>query len=183
MPPHKARRSRAQQLAAKREGKRHTSQTIARFDEKDLPELQKTPTSPKQPISASRVRRKRKKSTTKRTRTVSRGPTFDIAVSQVTSMRGRIHPSAQQPFDQPSSTQNEFVDSTAIESYRYSTSSKILEIIFVSGGSKRYLGVPLRVIRGLGVASSKGRYFHRMIYGTWSGKKGKMKYTPRYREV
>lgn len=108
---------------------------------------------------------------------------WDVNVTIVTSMRGRIHPMARQPGAQPQSFQNEFVDSTAISSYRYASKRKILEIIFVSGGSKQYIGVPVDVVRGLAVASSKGRYFHRMIYGTWSGKKGSKKYKPRYTEV
>ena len=96
-------------------------------------------------------------------------PKWDITVSQVTSMRGRIHPSAQQPFDQPLSSQNVHVDSTAISSYRYSSKEKILEIIFLTSGARYwYFGVEFEVVKGLGVAGSKGRYFNRMIKNRYS---------------
>ena len=105
----------------------------------------------------------------KRVSGIVSGPKWDITVSQVTSMRGRIHPSAQQPFDQPLSSQNIHVDSTAISSYRYSSKEKMLEIVFLTSGARYwYFGVEFEVVKGLGVAGSKGRYFNRMIKNRYS---------------
>lgn len=171
---HKKRVSSSVAKRRKREQKRKPSATIARQKKVDAAQGKLPSTAPTRTVRATNILRG--------AGSVSR-VNFDVQVTEVTSMRGRIHPMAQQPFDQPTSVQDEFVASTAIKSYSYSTARRILIIRFVSGGSKTYLGVPKGVVRGLNVAQSKGRYFHRMIYGTWSGPKGKKKYTPRYREV
>lgn len=170
---HKKRTSTTVAKRRKREQNRKPSATIARQAKVEAAQG-KLPSTSIRTTRASNIFRGRG--------SVSR-VNFDVQVTEVTSMRGRIHPMAQQPFDQPQSIQDEFVASTAIKSYSYSTTRRILIIKFVSGGSKKYLDVPKGVVQGLNVAASKGRYFHRMIYGTWSGPKGKRKYTPRYREV
>lgn len=94
---------------------------------------------------------------------------WTTSVTQVTSMRGRIHPSAQQPMDQPQTAQNVWVDSTAISSYKYDEKRKVLAITFLtSGATYWYFNVPKDVVKGFNVAGSKGRYFNRMIKNRYS---------------
>lgn len=126
------------------------------IDPKDTTRGKKAPT-----VKQTRIKKRKSKRITGMK--AKRTTVFETKVTQVTSMRGRIHPMAMQPMDMPQDPQNEWVDSVVIASYRYSAESRRLQITFVPGGTWEYFRVPERVVKGLGVAQSKGRYFHRMI--------------------
>lgn len=143
---------------AKREAKRYKGPTIAKQESKAV----KKGTLPR----TQQLRIARRKARRFRAR-AKKKLTYDIRQKGVISMRGRRHVMEQQPFDQPLSPQDEYAASTAIYSYKYSEDLQMLEITFVKGGTYRYFGVTLEVVKGFGVAASKGRYFHRMIRGAY----------------
>ncbi len=59
------------------------------------------------------------------------------------------------------------VSSSSIESVGYDDDALALEVEFEGGRIYRYLDVPRAVYEGLSSASSKGRYFHDNVRGTY----------------
>ena len=57
------------------------------------------------------------------------------------------------------------VESTTLANLTYDGAGGILQLEFRSGAIYRYFGVPSAVYEGLLSASSKGRYFNRVIRG------------------
>lgn len=101
-------------------------------------------------------------------------------VTDVISRRGRPHIMAAPAVGQPITAQEFFLQSTAIDAFSYDPRKQILEITFVQGGTYWFFAVPPDVWGFFRLASSKGRFFHKNIYGHWSGRKGNRVYHPRY---
>jgi hypothetical protein len=59
------------------------------------------------------------------------------------------------------------VESSSVRSLGYDAADQALEVEFTSGAVYRYLGVPARVVQGLGTASSIGRYVARNIRNSY----------------
>jgi hypothetical protein len=59
------------------------------------------------------------------------------------------------------------VESSSVRSLGYDAANRALEVQFVSGAVYRYLDVPSRVVDGLAVAPSIGRYVARNVRGTY----------------
>ena len=55
------------------------------------------------------------------------------------------------------------VESSMIEAVGYEPTTQELEVVFTSGKTYRYTGVPREVYEGLLAAESKGRYMHAHI--------------------
>jgi len=94
--------------------------------------------------------------------------------------RGMYDPHGKPAEGMPLSPQDYFLLSRAIRHMAYHERRGILEILFSTGHIYQYLGVPEAVWIAFQMAQSKGKYFHKHIYGYWSGKKGSKVYHPVY---
>jgi hypothetical protein len=63
------------------------------------------------------------------------------------------------------------VVSSNLQAVGYDSSSLILTVDFIGGGSYEYYGVPLSVYQGLMNADSKGTYLSRYIKGVYKYRK------------
>jgi hypothetical protein len=59
------------------------------------------------------------------------------------------------------------VESSSVSSLGYDRADRALEVEFTSGAVYRYSDVPSRVVDGLAVASSIGRYVARNVRGVY----------------
>jgi hypothetical protein len=59
------------------------------------------------------------------------------------------------------------VDSTLLEAAGYDAAMQELEVVFASGKTYRYIGVPRSVYTDLLAAESKGRYLHAKVIGVY----------------
>jgi hypothetical protein len=59
------------------------------------------------------------------------------------------------------------VESSSVRSLGYDPANRALEVQFASGAVYRYADVPSRVVDGLAVASSIGRYVARNVRGVY----------------
>ena len=119
----------------------------------------------------------------------TRGRKIDVQ-SYVVSPRGRqvlvsglVDPMAAPQRGQPLSVQDYFLLSRAIKNMSWDSKKWILEIEFTTGAVYQFIGVSQAVWISLKNAPSKGRAFHHLIYGYWSGTKGSKTYHPKYKEV
>ncbi len=107
--------------------------------------------------------------------------------SYVISPRGREITEAGEPIPtarplafMPQTPQDYFLLSRAIMNMAYDIKSSTLEIQFTTGHVYQYYNVPYERWIGLKNSASKGRYFHKYIYGKWVGPKGSKLYIPNY---
>lgn len=96
---------------------------------------------------------------------------------------GTVDPLSQVGLGQPTSKQDYFLLSRAIANWNWDPKTWILEVEFTSNHVYQFIGVNPNIWRKLQDAPSKGRAFHKYIYGHWTGKKGSKVYHPTYREV
>ncbi len=61
-----------------------------------------------------------------------------------------------------------FVESSMIQAVSYDSKTRVLEVLFNSGRTYCYEGVPPKVYKELLAADSKGRYMHSEIIGAYS---------------
>ena len=59
------------------------------------------------------------------------------------------------------------LSSATIRAVAYDVGTARLTVLFTSGYTYRYFGVPLEIYQGLLVAASKGHYFNRLIRGRY----------------
>ena len=60
------------------------------------------------------------------------------------------------------------VDSTLMEAVGYEAATQELEVIFTTGKTYRYVGVPRNVYAALLAAESKGRYLHENVLNVYA---------------
>lgn len=103
-----------------------------------------------------------------------------LEVRRPRSLRGRTQLMEAPALGQPIQPQDLLVGSTALRRFKYYIEQQRLRVWFTTGHVYDYLKVPESVVLILASAQSKGRTFHELIYGHWSGKKGSMIYHPNY---
>ena len=103
-----------------------------------------------------------------------------LEVRRAISLRGRTHLMEAPALGQPIQPQDLLVGSTAIRRFKYFINEQRLKIWFTTGHIYDYFNVPESIVLILAQAQSKGRTFHDLIYGNWTGPKGSMTYHPNY---